>query len=156
MTSLQWFMGGQPGMLPDTSSSAGTSLRWGDAEGKNTFFPLHISLTRPCSNSNVRILSYLNSYYSNSPWELYSNGTLTRLVFKRRVSFWSCLATSCLYCVLQIMKPKYRSQSYPYLLPKSHTTAGEIRYHVPNCTKVKAQVRRFQKRSFSFMAHQLK
>ncbi|XP_031439630.1 phospholipase D1 isoform X2 [Clupea harengus] len=42
----------------------------------------------------------------------------------------------------KIMKPKYRSQSYPYLLPKSHTTAGEIRYHVPNCTKVKAQVLR--------------
>uniref|UniRef100_A0A8C8M854 Phospholipase n=1 Tax=Oncorhynchus tshawytscha TaxID=74940 RepID=A0A8C8M854_ONCTS len=33
----------------------------------------------------------------------------------------------------KIMKPKYRSLSYPYLLPKSHTTAGEIRYQVPNC-----------------------
>uniref|UniRef100_A0A674BZR2 Phospholipase n=1 Tax=Salmo trutta TaxID=8032 RepID=A0A674BZR2_SALTR len=32
----------------------------------------------------------------------------------------------------KIMKPKYRSLSYPYLLPKSHTTAGEIRYQVPN------------------------
>uniref|UniRef100_A0A8C8HWB5 Phospholipase n=1 Tax=Oncorhynchus tshawytscha TaxID=74940 RepID=A0A8C8HWB5_ONCTS len=39
----------------------------------------------------------------------------------------------------KIMKPKYRSLSYPYLLPKSHTTAGEIRYQVPNCIPAKVQ-----------------
>lgn len=43
--------------------------------------------------------------------------------------------------LLQLVKPKYRSLSYPYLLPKSHTTAHEIKYQVPNCTTVKAQVR---------------
>uniref|UniRef100_A0A674C0K5 Phospholipase n=1 Tax=Salmo trutta TaxID=8032 RepID=A0A674C0K5_SALTR len=37
----------------------------------------------------------------------------------------------------KIMKPKYRSLSYPYLLPKSHTTAGEIRYQVPNYPALK-------------------
>ncbi|XP_062376770.1 phospholipase D1 isoform X1 [Sardina pilchardus] len=42
----------------------------------------------------------------------------------------------------KLMKPKYRSLSYPYLLPKSHTTANEIRYQVPNCTKAKVQVLR--------------
>uniref|UniRef100_A0A672HI33 Phospholipase n=1 Tax=Salarias fasciatus TaxID=181472 RepID=A0A672HI33_SALFA len=29
----------------------------------------------------------------------------------------------------KLVKPKYRSLSYPYLLPKSHTTAGELRPH---------------------------
>ncbi|XP_047205966.1 phospholipase D1 [Girardinichthys multiradiatus] len=42
----------------------------------------------------------------------------------------------------KIVKPKYRSLSYPYLLPKSHTTAGELRYQVPNCIPTKVQVLR--------------
>uniref|UniRef100_A0A667ZRY5 Phospholipase n=1 Tax=Myripristis murdjan TaxID=586833 RepID=A0A667ZRY5_9TELE len=42
----------------------------------------------------------------------------------------------------KIMKPKYRSLSYPYLLPKSHTTAGELRYQVPNCIPTKVQILR--------------
>ncbi|XP_022623455.1 phospholipase D1-like [Seriola dumerili] len=40
------------------------------------------------------------------------------------------------------VKPKYRSLSYPYLLPKSHTTAGEQRYQVPNCIPTKVQILR--------------
>ncbi|KAL2085276.1 hypothetical protein ACEWY4_018596 [Coilia grayii] len=42
----------------------------------------------------------------------------------------------------KLVKPKYRSLSYPYLLPKSHTTANEIKYQVPNCTTTKVQVLR--------------
>ncbi|RXM30666.1 Phospholipase D1 [Acipenser ruthenus] len=42
----------------------------------------------------------------------------------------------------KIMKPKYRSLSYPYLLPKSHTTANDLRYQVPDCVKTKVQVLR--------------
>ncbi|XP_056306096.1 phospholipase D1 [Danio aesculapii] len=42
----------------------------------------------------------------------------------------------------KIMKPKYRSLSYPYLLPKSHTTANDIKYHVPGCTQTNVQVLR--------------
>ncbi|XP_069562982.1 phospholipase D1 isoform X2 [Brachyistius frenatus] len=42
----------------------------------------------------------------------------------------------------KMMKPKYRSLSYPYLLPKSHTTAGEQRYQVPNCIPAKVQILR--------------
>ncbi|KAI1891305.1 hypothetical protein AGOR_G00142430 [Albula goreensis] len=42
----------------------------------------------------------------------------------------------------KIMKPKYRSLSYPYLLPKSHTTANELRYQVPDCVQTKVQVLR--------------
>uniref|UniRef100_A0A8D3CMU9 Phospholipase n=1 Tax=Scophthalmus maximus TaxID=52904 RepID=A0A8D3CMU9_SCOMX len=42
----------------------------------------------------------------------------------------------------QLMKPKYRSLSFPYLLPKSHTTAGEQRYQVPDCTNAKVQILR--------------
>lgn len=42
---------------------------------------------------------------------------------------------------LQIMKPKYRSLSYPFLLPKSHSTANELRYQVPECVSANVQVR---------------
>ncbi|XP_067107933.1 phospholipase D1 [Osmerus mordax] len=42
----------------------------------------------------------------------------------------------------KIMKPKYRSLSYPYLLPKSYTTAHELRYQVPNCVPAKVQILR--------------
>uniref|UniRef100_A0A3B3ZJM3 Phospholipase n=1 Tax=Periophthalmus magnuspinnatus TaxID=409849 RepID=A0A3B3ZJM3_9GOBI len=42
----------------------------------------------------------------------------------------------------KIMKPKYRSLSYPYLLPKSHTTASEVRYQVPHSVTTKVQVLR--------------
>lgn len=39
------------------------------------------------------------------------------------------------------MKPKYRSLSYPFLLPKSHSTASELRYQVPECVSARVQVR---------------
>uniref|UniRef100_A0A8C5A597 Phospholipase n=1 Tax=Gadus morhua TaxID=8049 RepID=A0A8C5A597_GADMO len=39
-------------------------------------------------------------------------------------------------------KPKYRGLTYPFLLPKSHTTAGEIHYQVPDCTQAKVQILR--------------
>ncbi|XP_041824546.1 phospholipase D1 [Melanotaenia boesemani] len=42
----------------------------------------------------------------------------------------------------KLVKPKYRSLSYPYLLPKSHTTAGERHYQVPNCITAKVQILR--------------
>ncbi|KAG9334153.1 hypothetical protein JZ751_009065 [Albula glossodonta] len=42
----------------------------------------------------------------------------------------------------KIMKPKYRSLTYPFLLPKSHTTANELRYQVPDCVNTKVQVLR--------------
>ncbi|OBS80517.1 hypothetical protein A6R68_21282, partial [Neotoma lepida] len=37
----------------------------------------------------------------------------------------------------KIMKPKYRSLSYPFLLPKSQTTAHELRYQVPEAVPAK-------------------
>ncbi|KAM6971184.1 phospholipase D1 isoform 1-T2 [Tautogolabrus adspersus] len=42
----------------------------------------------------------------------------------------------------KLMKPKYSSPSFPCLLPKSHTTAGEQRYQVPNCIPAKVQILR--------------
>ncbi|KAM4693728.1 phospholipase D1 isoform 1-T2 [Discoglossus pictus] len=42
----------------------------------------------------------------------------------------------------KIMKPKYRSLSYPYLLPKSHKTAKELTYQVPGSIHANAQVLR--------------
>ncbi|XP_006890415.1 PREDICTED: phospholipase D1 isoform X2 [Elephantulus edwardii] len=42
----------------------------------------------------------------------------------------------------KIMKPKYRSLSYPFLLPKSQTTAHELNYQVPESVHAKVQLLR--------------
>ncbi|XP_061752334.1 phospholipase D1a isoform X2 [Nerophis ophidion] len=42
----------------------------------------------------------------------------------------------------KIMKPKYRSLSYPFLLPKSHSSANELRHQVPGCVNTRVQVLR--------------
>uniref|UniRef100_A0A665WIP7 Phospholipase n=1 Tax=Echeneis naucrates TaxID=173247 RepID=A0A665WIP7_ECHNA len=42
----------------------------------------------------------------------------------------------------KIMKPKYRSLSYPFLLPKSHAGANELRYQVPDSFNANVQVLR--------------
>uniref|UniRef100_A0A6Q2Y1J3 Phospholipase n=1 Tax=Esox lucius TaxID=8010 RepID=A0A6Q2Y1J3_ESOLU len=61
------------------------------------------------------------------------HGTAARDVARHFIQRWN-------FC--KIMKPKYRSLSYPYLLPKSHTTAGEIRYQVPGCIPANVQILR--------------
>lgn len=50
--------------------------------------------------------------------------------------------TSGQHVLMQIMKPKYRSLSYPFLLPKSHSSASELRYQVPGCVNANVQVRK--------------
>uniref|UniRef100_A0A8C5TSG5 Phospholipase n=1 Tax=Malurus cyaneus samueli TaxID=2593467 RepID=A0A8C5TSG5_9PASS len=40
----------------------------------------------------------------------------------------------------KIMKPKYRSLSYPFLLPKSQQTANELKYQVPEAVPATVQV----------------
>lgn len=47
------------------------------------------------------------------------------------------------------MKPKYRSLSYPFLLPKSHTTAHELKYQVPGSIRANVQV------SLAFLYHKV-
>ncbi|XP_067322146.1 phospholipase D1 [Anolis sagrei] len=42
----------------------------------------------------------------------------------------------------KIMKPKYRSLSYPFLLPKSQLTADDLKYQVPEAVNAKVQVLR--------------
>ncbi|KAH0624158.1 hypothetical protein JD844_007600 [Phrynosoma platyrhinos] len=42
----------------------------------------------------------------------------------------------------KIMKPKYRSLSYPFLLPKSQRTADELKYQVPEAICASVQVLR--------------
>jgi len=38
------------------------------------------------------------------------------------------------------MKPKYRSLSYPFLLPKSQQTANELKYQAPEAVHATVQV----------------
>uniref|UniRef100_A0A8C5NF27 Phospholipase n=1 Tax=Gouania willdenowi TaxID=441366 RepID=A0A8C5NF27_GOUWI len=42
----------------------------------------------------------------------------------------------------KIMKPKYRSLSYPFLLPKSHASVSDLRYQVPDSVNANVQVLR--------------
>ncbi|XP_061097888.1 phospholipase D1a isoform X2 [Conger conger] len=42
----------------------------------------------------------------------------------------------------KIMKPKYRSLTYPFLLPKSHASANDLRYQVPDSINAKVQILR--------------
>ncbi|KAJ8357090.1 hypothetical protein SKAU_G00198840 [Synaphobranchus kaupii] len=42
----------------------------------------------------------------------------------------------------KLVKPKYSSLSYPYLLPKSHTTANDLRYQVPGSVNARVQILR--------------
>lgn len=47
---------------------------------------------------------------------------------------------SFLFPPWQIMKPKYRSLSYPFLLPKTQQTANELKYQVPEAVHATVQV----------------
>lgn len=47
------------------------------------------------------------------------------------------------------MKSKYRSLSYPFLLPKSQTTAHELKYQVPGSVHATVQV------SVAFLFHKV-
>lgn len=47
------------------------------------------------------------------------------------------------------MKSKYRSLSYPFLLPKSHATAHELKYQVPGSIRANVQV------SLAFLYHKV-
>ncbi|KAJ8010791.1 hypothetical protein DPEC_G00078810 [Dallia pectoralis] len=70
------------------------------------------------------------------PWHDISSvvhGPAARDVARHFIQRWN-------FC--KIMKPKYRSLSYPYLLPKSQTTAGEIPYQVPDCIPATVQILR--------------
>ncbi|KAL1022014.1 hypothetical protein UPYG_G00021080 [Umbra pygmaea] len=70
------------------------------------------------------------------PWHDISSvvhGKAARDVARHFIQRWN-------FC--KIMKPKYRSLSYPYLLPKSHTTANELSYQVPDCIPTNVQVLR--------------
>lgn len=44
------------------------------------------------------------------------------------------------FCPLQIFKIKYKDDFYPYLLPKSHSTADSLPFTVPGSKKAKVQV----------------
>uniref|UniRef100_A0A8C7HSK0 Phospholipase n=1 Tax=Oncorhynchus kisutch TaxID=8019 RepID=A0A8C7HSK0_ONCKI len=70
------------------------------------------------------------------PWHDISSvvhGKAARDVARHFIQRWN-------FC--KIMKPKYHSLSYPYLLPKSHSSASELRYQVPDCVPTRVQVLR--------------
>uniref|UniRef100_A0AAX7SFW5 Phospholipase n=1 Tax=Astatotilapia calliptera TaxID=8154 RepID=A0AAX7SFW5_ASTCA len=89
------------------------------------------------SVSSVDSADFIDRYTtSRMPWHDIASvvhGRAARDVARHFIQRWN---------FTKIMKPKYRSLSYPFLLPKSHSTTNELRYQVPECVNAKVQVLR--------------
>lgn len=121
-TSPPWCTAEPRATSPGTSSSAGTSPRW-----------VWVSLlgarrwAQPC----LIPLSSVGIWFISLFWYVSS-------IFSLSVS--SIFSLSVFFPPVQIMKPKYRSLSYPFLLPKSQQTANELKYQVPEAVPATVQV----------------
>uniref|UniRef100_A0A8C6UXD5 Phospholipase n=1 Tax=Neogobius melanostomus TaxID=47308 RepID=A0A8C6UXD5_9GOBI len=101
------------------------------------FWHHHIYLPY-CSFTYLALFSdFINRYTTpRMPWHDIASvvhGRAARDVARHFIQRWN---------FTKIMKPKYRSLSYPYLLPKSHSSASELRYQVPDSVTTKVQVLR--------------
>ncbi|KAK1344144.1 hypothetical protein QTO34_014704 [Cnephaeus nilssonii] len=77
------------------------------------------------------------------------HGKAARDVARHFIQRWNFTKVHGWFYRGSIMKPKYRSLSYPFLLPKSHTTAHELKYQVPGSVRANVQV------SLAFLYHKL-
>uniref|UniRef100_A0A3P8XUZ7 Phospholipase n=1 Tax=Esox lucius TaxID=8010 RepID=A0A3P8XUZ7_ESOLU len=113
----------------------GNTRFWHGKDYCNFVYKDWIQLEKPFDGNTFPLLMEIKPNFP-MPWHDISSvvhGKAARDVARHFIQRWN-------FC--KIMKPKYRSLSYPYLLPKSHSTAGELRYQVPDCISTKAQVLR--------------
>uniref|UniRef100_A0A8D3D819 Phospholipase n=1 Tax=Scophthalmus maximus TaxID=52904 RepID=A0A8D3D819_SCOMX len=119
-----------PFCLPDSSELFGNTRFWHGKDYCNFVHKDWIQLDKPFDDFIDRHTT------PRMPWHDISSvvhGSAARDVARHFIQRWN---------FTKLMKPKYRSLSFPYLLPKSHTTAGEQRYQVPDCTNAKVQILR--------------
>ncbi|KAL1006578.1 hypothetical protein UPYG_G00074020 [Umbra pygmaea] len=123
MNSLQAEIGG-------VGELVGNTRFWHGKDYCNFVYKDWIQLDKPFDD-------FINRHtHPRMPWHDIASvvhGKAARDVARHFIQRWN-------FC--KIMKPKYRSLSYPYLLPKSHTTADEVRYQVPNCIPANVQILR--------------
>ncbi|MBN3326804.1 PLD1 Phospholipase, partial [Atractosteus spatula] len=114
----------------DASVLMGNTRFWHGKDYCNFVFKDWVQLDKPFDD-------FINRYTTpRMPWHDIASvvhGKAARDVARHFIQRWN---------FTKIMKPKYRSLSYPYLLPKSHTTANDLRYQVPDCIQTKVQVLR--------------
>uniref|UniRef100_A0A8C3B0B9 Phospholipase n=1 Tax=Cyclopterus lumpus TaxID=8103 RepID=A0A8C3B0B9_CYCLU len=118
------------GLHPGVGELLGNTRFWHGKDYCNFVFKDWIQLDKPFDDFIDRHTT------PRMPWHDISSvvhGKAARDVARHFIQRWN---------FTKLVKPKYRSLSYPYLLPKSHTTAGEQRYQVPNCTPAKVQILR--------------
>nr|XP_015216770.1 PREDICTED: phospholipase D1 isoform X3 [Lepisosteus oculatus] len=114
----------------DASVLMGNTRFWHGKDYCNFVFKDWVQLDKPFDD-------FINRYTTpRMPWHDIASvvhGKAARDVARHFIQRWN---------FTKIMKPKYRSLSYPYLLPKSHTTANDLRYQVPDCIQTKVQILR--------------
>uniref|UniRef100_A0A8C3B065 Phospholipase n=1 Tax=Cyclopterus lumpus TaxID=8103 RepID=A0A8C3B065_CYCLU len=116
------------GLHPGVGELLGNTRFWHGKDYCNFVFKDWIQLDKPFDDFIDRHTT------PRMPWHDISSvvhGKAARDVARHFIQRWN---------FTKLVKPKYRSLSYPYLLPKSHTTAGEQRYQVPNCTPAKVHI----------------
>ncbi|KAF4796142.1 Phospholipase D1 [Turdus rufiventris] len=103
-------------------------------EGDTVLFHIHVLCLRKFNHALLPP-DFIDRYTTpRMPWHDISSvvhGRAARDVARHFIQRWN---------FTKIMKPKYRSLSYPFLLPKSQQTANELKYQVPEAVPATVQV----------------
>uniref|UniRef100_A0A674IZ54 Phospholipase n=1 Tax=Terrapene triunguis TaxID=2587831 RepID=A0A674IZ54_9SAUR len=112
------------------TKSTSTTRFWHGKDYCNFVFKDWVQLDKPFAD-------FIDRYTTpRMPWHDISSvvhGKAARDVARHFIQRWN---------FTKIMKPKYRSLSYPFLLPKSQRTASEMKYQVPESVCANVQVLR--------------
>ncbi|MBN3298531.1 PLD1 Phospholipase, partial [Amia calva] len=128
--SMEEKLGSTRSLQTEVGELIGNTRFWHGKDYCNFVFKDWVQLDKPFDD-------FINRYDTpRMPWHDISSvvhGKAARDVARHFIQRWN---------FTKIMKPKYRSLSYPFLLPKSHTTADDLSFQVPDCVKTKVQVLR--------------
>ncbi|XP_068603963.1 phospholipase D1-like [Brachionichthys hirsutus] len=122
--------GSIPGLNTDVRELYGNTRFWHGKDYCNFVYKDWVQLDKPFDDFIDRHMT------PRMPWHDIASvvhGKAARDVARHFIQRWN---------FTRLVKPRYRSLSYPNLLPKSHTTAGEQRYQVPNCINANVQILR--------------
>ncbi|KAJ6660957.1 hypothetical protein lerEdw1_016977 [Lerista edwardsae] len=118
----------------------GETRFWHGKDYCNFVFKDWVQLDKPFAGDGWFLpvyLDFIDRYTTpRMPWHDISSvvhGKAARDVARHFIQRWN---------FTKIMKPKYRSLSYPFLLPKSQLTADELKYQVPDAVCASVQVLR--------------
>uniref|UniRef100_A0A674IUB8 Phospholipase n=1 Tax=Terrapene triunguis TaxID=2587831 RepID=A0A674IUB8_9SAUR len=126
----RWVPAPGPAPTPPFPQLLGETRFWHGKDYCNFVFKDWVQLDKPFAD-------FIDRYTTpRMPWHDISSvvhGKAARDVARHFIQRWN---------FTKIMKPKYRSLSYPFLLPKSQRTASEMKYQVPESVCANVQVLR--------------